>query len=169
MVHSDIISALKRNKDVFNAFLSGLPKGIYEWKPAPEKWCLLEIVCHLYDEEREDFRARLKHTFETPDAPMSSINPPQWVVDRKYMEQDYEEMLANFLLERDTSIAWLEGLQTPAWKNIHYHPTLGPLSAEKFLVNWLAHDYLHYRQITATKYFYLQAHADESLDYAGNW
>lgn len=29
--------------------------------PAPEKWCLLEIVFHLYDEEREEFRARVNY------------------------------------------------------------------------------------------------------------
>lgn len=169
MQHKDIIRQLKQNKETFKALLTGQQRQVYLWKHAPEKWCLLEIVCHLYDEERDDFRARIRHTFETPDKPMASINPPLWVVERKYMEQPYEEMLSKFLAEREQSIAWLEGLEAPAWNNVHHHPKLGALSAEKFLANWLAHDYLHIRQITATKYGYLHDYCEVSLDYAGTW
>ncbi len=51
-----IIDELKRNKIVFKDILEGLKKEVYLWKPNPEKWCVLEVVCHLYDEEREIFR-----------------------------------------------------------------------------------------------------------------
>ena len=30
-----------------------------QWKQSENKWSMLEIICHLYDEEREDFRSRL--------------------------------------------------------------------------------------------------------------
>ena len=30
------------------------------WKADPETWSVLEVVNHLYDEEREDFRAHLR-------------------------------------------------------------------------------------------------------------
>jgi hypothetical protein len=46
---------------------------------------------------------------------------------------------------------------------------LGRLSAGTFLSNWLAHDYLHIRQIIRLKYQYLQRQTRESLDYAGAW
>jgi hypothetical protein len=43
------------------------------------------------------------------------------------------------------------------------------MSARLFLHNWLAHDYLHIRQINRLKFAYLKAHSDISLDYAGAW
>jgi len=76
--------------------LFGLTKEMYLWKPAPEKWCLLEIVCHLYDEEREDFRARTRHVLETPTDTLPPIDPQGWVGSRKYIHQDYPEVLNKF-------------------------------------------------------------------------
>ena len=60
-----ITTALGQNKAVFENLLSGIDEQTYLWKPSANKWCLLEIVCHLYDEEREDFRARVKHVLGT--------------------------------------------------------------------------------------------------------
>ncbi len=169
MNHSEIISQLELNKGVFKSLFQGLSSEEVLWKPQPDKWCLLEIICHLYDEEREDFRARLKHTLEIPQQPMPKIDPQGWVTERKYLERNFEEMLSMFLDERNQSVKWLNSLSSPPWKNIHHHPRGGELSAEMFLSNWLAHDYLHFRQITFTKYRYLASHFNTRYDYAGNW
>ena len=163
------IKALAANANTFKAMLSGVPKEIHLWKPAPDKWCLLEIACHLFDEEREDFRLRVKHALFTPELPLSPINPQGWVTERKYMEEDYEKKVTSFLAERAGSVKWLESLSNPNWKSAHQHPKFGAMSAELFLANWLAHDYLHFRQITRTKYLYLKGHSGILLDYAGEW
>jgi hypothetical protein len=160
---------LAENAKVFKALLSGVPKEMYQWRPAPEKWCLLEIVCHLYDEEREDFGARTKQALENPTGPWIKIDPVAWVTERKYIEQDYEQKIDNFLQERTKSVKWLQSLNNPDWKSAIQHPKLGPLTAELFLTNWLAHDYLHFRQITRTKYLYLKSQDPYiPLDYAGD-
>jgi hypothetical protein len=169
MNHSEIIGKLALNKNVFESLFAGLTVAEITWRPLPEKWCLLEIVCHLYDEEREDFRARMKHTMETPDQPFPKIDPQRWVTERNYMEKDFSEMVSMFIKERESSVAWLRSLSSPPWKNIYHHPTAGELSAEMFLSNWLAHDYLHFRQITFTKYQYLKSSFNTRLDYAGSW
>ncbi|MCB0650528.1 MAG: DinB family protein [Saprospiraceae bacterium] len=169
MYHSEVIAQLKRNKAIFEHQFKGLTNLQYSWKPAPEKWCLLEILCHLHDEEVEDFRARVKHVLETPEAPMPPIDPEGWVTARKYAEADFEERLDAFLTERQNSIDWLESLEDPKWTNVYHHPALGAMSAQKFLSNWLTHDLLHFRQIGNVKFFYLQYITGEDLSYAGNW
>ena len=163
------ITELSRNLPVFQQLLQGLSEDLYLWKPQPGKWCLLEVVCHLYDEEREDFRARVRHTLETPDQPMPPIDPVGWVAARKYLEQDYPDMLARFLDERRQSVEWLQALADPQWDNTYQHPILGPLSARLFLTNWLAHDYLHFRQIARIKHQFLGVKSGIKLDYAGEW
>jgi hypothetical protein len=169
MNHSMTIMALKLNADTFKALLSTVPKEIHLWRPAPEKWNLLEIACHLYDEEREDFRARVKHVLFTHEQPMPKIDPLSWVSQRKYSEQDYENKISSFLSERAESVKWLESLENPDWKIAYDHPKVGPISAEFLLANWVAHDYLHFRQITRTKYLFLKESSGMSLDYAGEW
>lgn len=169
MNYSAIISELQRNRQVFIDLLSGLNKEEIVWKPAPEKWCLLEIVCHLCDEEREDFRARLKQVLETPELAFPSIDPQGWVKIRNYIDQDIEKMIEQFSNERKNSINWLISLSNPSWKNAFNHPKFGPLSGELFLANWLEHDLLHIRQILNLKHLYLKHHSGQDLTYAGNW
>jgi hypothetical protein len=168
MNSSLVINGLAANAAVFKALLSGVPKETYMWRPAPEKWCLLDIACHLYDEEREDFGARTKQALLDPNGPWVKIDPVAWVTERKYAEQDYEKKVAEFLAEREKSVQWLRSLGNADWSSALNHPKVGPLKAELFLTNWLAHDYLHFRQITRTKYLYLKSQSgDIPLDYAG--
>ena len=169
MNHADIIYRLSQNQKTFASLLQGIPSDEIIWRPKPEKWCLLEIVCHLYDEEREDFRARMKHTFETPEIEFPKIDPPAWVTERKYMERNFEDMVSKFLEERSQSLKWLNSLSDPKWKNMYVHPKFGEMSAEMFLGNWLAHDYLHFRQITFTRYQFLTSNFNTRFDYAGSW
>jgi len=166
---NNIPDELERNRRVFENLFRHKQKEEYLWRPAPEKWCLLEILCHLYDEEKEDFRARTKHTLETPKEPLPQIDPQGWVISRKYIEQDYGEKLNQFLKEREQSLEWLRSLSKPAWENYHKHPKFGKMTARMFLANWLAHDYLHIRQILNLKFQYLKNLTNEDLTYAGNW
>jgi len=169
MDYSILINQLERNKTLFYQLFKDASEEETHWKPSEDKWCLLEIVCHLYDEEREDFRVRTRSTLETPNQPLPMFDPVAWVTERKYIEQDYQQMLAKFLAERTTSINWLRSLKNPNWQNAFQHPKLGPLTAHHFLSNWLAHDYLHIRQATKLKYAYLKELTENDLSYAGNW
>jgi len=164
-----ITGQLEANKSVYKGMLENICRDEYLWKPLPAKWCLLEMLCHLYDEEREDFRARVKHTLENPDQPLKSINPQGWIIERKYIEQDYDKVLRDFLSERENSIHWLRSLKNPDLESYLTHPSLGKMSAMKFLASWLAHDYLHFRQITKLKFDYLKHISGEDLSYAGEW
>ncbi len=39
------------------------------WRPAGGAWSILEVVCHLGDEEEYDFRPRIESTLATPTRP----------------------------------------------------------------------------------------------------
>ncbi|WP_299606851.1 DinB family protein [uncultured Aquimarina sp.] len=161
-----IIDELYRNQQVFEVFLKKVSREAYLWKDRPNRWCLLEIVCHLYDEEREDFRARTQHILETPENEFIPIDPEGWVQQRDYINKEYNAVLSDFLRERSISINWLSTLQNPKWDNITIHPEFGEMTAYQFLANWLAHDYLHLRQITNLKLDYLKVNTEENFAYA---
>lgn len=165
----EIVSGLSENRRVFKELLADVTEELYLWKPNSENWCLLEIVCHLYDEEREDFRTRTRHVLETPTAPLPPIDPQGWVESRNYIQQNYRDRLNDFMTEREQSVTWLQSLSDPQWDNAYEHSRNGKMTAKMFLSNWLAHDYLHIRQITKLKYEYLQQMTNEDLNYAGNW
>lgn len=164
-----LIDRLARHRVVFSAMFTGLTPEEIRWKASPEKWCALEIICHLYDEEREDFRARLSYTLATPEQSWPKIDPQAWITERKYMEQDFATVLGNFIQERDKSVEWLRGLSDAPWANAYLHPKVGPVSCELLLTNWVAHDLHHIRQLNNLRYGYLKSISTVPLDYAGTW
>ncbi|MEZ4811760.1 MAG: DinB family protein [Allomuricauda sp.] len=169
MLLGSVIAELERNRKVFRETLVDLPLELVNWKNEPKDWSLLEIICHLVDEEKGDFRARVDHTLRVPSNPLKSIDPVGWVKKRNYNGQDFEAKLQQFDQERQISIAWLETTADLNWENTLYHPELGTMSARSFLFNWLAHDYHHIRQINRIKYNFLKQSSGDTLDYAGNW
>ena len=75
----DLTAALARNRDVFAALFQGASPEMQNWRQAPEKWNLVEIACHMYDEELEDFRARTFGVLESPEEDWVPIDPANWV------------------------------------------------------------------------------------------
>lgn len=164
-----IVRQFQKNKHVFYNLFSEENEDLYLWKQTSKKWCLLEILCHLYDEERDDFRFRTKWVLERPNEIPPPFNPINWVTDHKYMEQDFTSMLDKFIKERESSINWLKSLENVNWNHSFEHPKFGSMSAKYYLNNWLAHDYLHIRQIIKLKFDYLNDRFKDNLDYAGIW
>jgi len=166
---SEVINELEKNKEVFLELLKDIDSETYSWKQTPEKWNLLYIVCHLYDEELDDFRFRVNWLLENPGKTPPPFNPLDWVTERDYKNQDYTTKLNQFIKAREQSIIWLKSLENPNWHHSFEHPKVGELSAKFFLNNWLAHDYLHMRQIIKLKFDYLEFQSGTNLDYAGKW
>ena len=159
----------RRNGKVFADLFSSLDEEQVMFRPAPGKWNLLEIVCHLLDEERLDFRARMRHIMERPDMEFEPIDPEGWVVLHKYSEREFVVVLDEFLNERKISLEWLQTLTEKDLEKKMEHKVFGTVTVKHFLSNWLAHDYLHIRQIIALKYNYLKTNTAADLRYAGDW
>ena len=163
------INELKVNMTVGQNLLSIQTYDQATWKPDQDKWCLLEIVCHLVDEEVLDFRTRLNTALYPDKNPFVPIDPVGWVTEKEYIKQDYQAKVNTWVRERETSIDWLNSLRGVDWNSFLIHDKLGEMSAHLFLENWLAHDYIHLRQIIRTKRAYLDQLGTEDLSYAGKW
>lgn len=161
---------LRANGAVIAALVENLPDREARWKPSPEEWSILEVVNHLCDEEREDFRTRIDYTLHRPAEKWPPIDPPGWVISRGYNTRDVAESVANFQRERAASLAWLAALADPDWDAGRDHPAIGRLRAGDLLASWVAHDYLHIRQLNALHFAFHQADAlPYDVRYAGEW
>lgn len=140
------------------------------WKPRPEDWSLVEVMAHLYDEEREDFRARIKLIFADPEQSWPGIDPEGWAVERRYNERQLGDVLNDFLEERQRSIDWLNSLEAPDWDLAGTHPLGFSMAAGHLLAAWVAHDFLHIRQMNALLYKWtVQQVKPYTVMYAGEW
>ena len=164
-----IMNELEANYKIFKRLLKSSLKTQINWKLKPKDWNMLEVVYHIRDEEREDFRLRIELLLKEASAPLSDSDPESWVEDRAYALQDFKKVRKEFLKERRSSIKWLRSLHKANWDNAYIHPKYGAMSARMFLVNCLAHDYLRIRQMIKLKYSYLKTHTKKSMKYAGDW
>jgi hypothetical protein len=139
------------------------------WKPTPEQWSILEVVCHLVDEEREDFRFRLSQLIANPAAVLPPIDPPGWVTARSYNQRELPAMLTEFLAERRRSVDWLRQVDVTNWEQLAIHAPW-PIRIGDLLVSWAAHDLLHLRQLIELRWHYAALQAQPfSLEYAGDF
>lgn len=153
---------------MLESLCSTLPIDDLRRKPSASDWSILEILCHLADEETSDFRPRVERTLGG--LPWDPIDPQGWAVERKYNEQSPAEVIARFAAERERSIAWLTSLEEPDWDAVHSHPKFGPIRAGDIMASWLAHDALHLRQIAKRLYELAQRDGHpHSTIYAGSW
>ncbi len=147
----------------------GLTQVEARFKPDPATWSVLEVVCHLYDEEREDFRPRLDVILHRPQEPWSPIDPAGWVTARRYNERNLAEMLDNLAAERHRSLTWLRNLSAPNWE-AEYKAPFGPLKAGDMFAAWVAHDTLHLRQLVELRRArVLKLVGPYDVGYAGEW
>jgi hypothetical protein len=160
---------LTSNAESIRSMIEGISDEQAGWKPDPDSWSILEVVNHLYDEEKEDFRVRLDIILHQPDQPWPAIDPSGWVVERQYNQRELPESLDNFLHERQASIRWLNQLTSPYWQATYEAP-FGKITAGDMFTSWVAHDLLHMRQLVELHWAYLvNLSKPFKPDYAGTW
>lgn len=158
-----VIQQLANNAEAIRALAQTIADEQTTWKPDPESWSIQEVMEHLYNEERMDFRVRLKWFFgESPQRP-------------EYISvESSRQALEGFLAERQASIAWLSALEAPDWNvttSLHFGSgeTI-TISAEDMLLSWVEHDILHMRQLVELRHGWnMQQASPYSLQYAGGW
>lgn len=145
MNFSTLYQELVDSAEMIRALLAGITEEEAQIKPDPESWSMLEVVCHLYDTEREDFREHLDFILHRQNEEYHVIDPQGWTKERKYNQQDFQKMQEKFFAERQKSLEWLTSISDSDW-DITYTSEYGSVSAGEMFSCWVAHDNLRLRQ-----------------------
>jgi hypothetical protein len=164
-----IIAQMRSNGRAIAALVAGYSDEQARRKPDSGAWSVLEVVNHLLDEEREDFRPRIDVMLQVGREVWFPIDPEGWVTRRAYNRRELAPSLGGFLAAREESLVWLEHLEDPAWE-AEYEAPWGRIRAGDILAAWAAHDVLHMRQLVELKWATLvQTVEPYSVRYAGEW
>jgi len=167
----EVSALLEASGRAIDALVSGVRSEVARTPPAPEKWSVNEVLAHLADEERNDFRQRIDYMLHRPGEAWPPIHPDRYVREGGFNDQSLDALRTDFLLERQKSLAWLAGIQDADWSVSYRHAVdMREYTAASLLCAWAAHDLLHLRQIERTLFQHLaRATEPDRTDYAGEW
>lgn len=164
-----VLSRMASNAGVIRALVADCSDHQARWKPEPTSWSVLEVINHLLDEEREDFRARIDLVLHRPGEAWFKIDPGGWVVERDYNQRQLDVSLNAFLAAREESLDWLRALVSPDWEQ-GFDAPFGRIRAGDVLAAWVAHDVLHTRQLVELRWAYQNTWVEPyDVRYAGVW
>jgi hypothetical protein len=124
-------------------------EALLRWRPAPEEWCLLEVVGHLIETEERGFAGRIR-TILAEERPQFSTWDPSTVARERQDEcRDSAELLAEFIRRRTSGVTLVEALKTSDLERGGDHPEVGFLTVNDLLHEWIHHDANHLRQMLA--------------------
>ena len=169
MEFTALYQELTHSTEMIRSLLADIGEEEARVKPSRGSWSTLEVVCHLYDEEREDFREHLDFILHRQHEDWHLIDPQGWVKTRKYNEQDFKKMKAKFFQERKKSLGWLKGLKNADWNTV-YRSEFGSMRAGDMFASWVAHDNLHIRQLVELRRKSIERKTKPyKIRYAGEW
>jgi uncharacterized damage-inducible protein DinB len=169
MKFTELYQELVNSTEIIRALIANISQEEARIKPTAEDWSILEVISHLHDEEREDFREHLDFILHRQNDEWHQIDPQGWVISRKYNDQDFLEIQTKFFEERKKSLDWLIDQSDADWE-ITYTSEFGSVPAGEMFTSWIAHDNLHIRQLVELKRFHVVKLAQPyGIGYAGDW
>jgi uncharacterized damage-inducible protein DinB len=125
-------------------FLNSMGDASASRSPAPGKWSVREILCHLADCEIV-FAYRLRQTLAEPHHVIQPFDQDTWA--QTYAAYDAQSALAVFTAVRNFNVKLIASLAPEALSKPVTHPERGTMTFESIVETMGGHDLNHIAQI----------------------
>lgn len=115
------LAAAEKSPKEIAAAVSGLPEKVQRYKPAPDKWCVLEILGHLADMEIV-LGYRMRQMLADTKPVIAPLNQDAWARHLKYMDSPIAELVAFYGIARHHNLRVLRRATAADLKKSAYHP-----------------------------------------------
>ena len=143
-------AAEKSPKQIAGAVL-GLPDKTLRYKPAPDKWCILEILGHLADMEVM-YAYRIRQMLADKKPVIAPIDQDDWARNLGYTESTPAELVALYGLNRHANLQLLRRLKPGDLEKSAHHPELkSDVTVAEYVEKMGIHGANHLEQIERLK------------------
>lgn len=143
---------LATTPQTLKAALKGLSKKVLLWTPAPGKWSILEILCHMRDMEREAYIERYTRILTENEPSLPNLDGEAIAILRGYRSQKAPEVVREWVALRRQTLQLLRKAGKAQWARAGIHATAGRLTMEDLIQRHaVGNDEAHLRQIEAIK------------------
>ena len=117
------LEAAEKSPKQVAAAVSGLPEKVLRYKPAPDKWCILEILGHLADIEIV-YAYRLRQMLADKEPVIAPMDQDEWARHLGYVETPPAELIALYGLNRHANLRLLQRLKPGDLEKSAFHPEI---------------------------------------------
>ncbi len=147
--YPNLLDALKKSSIIFPQLLYGVTQEeARAVRGGDEQWSILEIICHLRDNEQ--FRLERIRRMRKEDNPhIAGYNQEKLAKERNYAADDLGRAYGAFSRFRYDVIAEFESLSPAEWERTGQHEEQGIITIGDQLVRAVTHDTIHAAQIAS--------------------
>jgi len=145
------IDSIARGPESIAKAVQGLNSKALRYKPAPDKWCILEVVAHLADVEIVQGH-RLRQALAEAQPSFAPMDQEAWAAHLGYAETPLEDSLEAFRVARKANLRLLRRVSEADLQKGGFHPELKRVHTVAEIIQRLAaHDPNHLGQIERLK------------------
>jgi hypothetical protein len=135
--HQQLVAALER-----------FPREMWQFRPAPDRWTIHEILVHITDSEANSY-IRCRRFLAEPGSTVLGYDEMKWARDLRYHERSPEDALELFKWLRHNSYTLIRDLPDEAWTSTVYHTENGQITLDDWLDTYAWHIPEHIAQMQA--------------------
>ena len=140
-----LLSYLQGIDDFINV-LPEFPKKMWDYKPAPNRWSIKEIILHMADSEANSY-VRCRRIIAENGSNVMVYDQDKWAENLKYRDQNIETSLELFKQLRLNTYNLLLTISDDKWENYCMHPEHGRVTLRDWLQTYTDHVHIHISQM----------------------
>ncbi len=132
--------------ELLGAALAEVPPEALQWRPAPGKWSVHEVIIHCADSET-NAHGRIRTLVAEERPVIQGYDQDRWALTFDYHARPIGTSLITIEAVRANTVPILESLTDQDWTKMGTHSESGPYGAEDWLRSYGAHLEVHSAQI----------------------
>ena len=111
---NSVVAALEETAQQTLELMAGLEENKIDFRYAPEKWTIRQILGHMIDDERI-FVYRALSIARGEKQPLPGFDEKAYVHQAGFEDRPWSELLAEYLSVREATLTFFKGLSDEAW------------------------------------------------------
>ena len=158
---ADLLERFRRGPEIVAVATTGAAGPELDFKPAPDRWSVRTIVCHLADSEMVA-GMRFRQVIAEPNATLQSFDQDAWANNLDYSRRKISQALETFRRVRSDTYELLKDLPEEAYSRKGTHTEHGEMTLLDLLKTYAEHAEGHVRQIQGVRAAYKEHRAKQA-------
>ena len=158
---ADLLERFRRGGELLAVATTGAAGPELDFKPAPDKWCVRQIVCHLADTEAV-YVVRLRQALAEDNPVLHAFKGDAWAERLDYHRRKISHALETFRKLRTENYELLKEMPEEAFSRPCTHSEVGPWTLRDLILNGALHLEDHVKQIQSVRAAYRESRTKQA-------